>query len=199
MVQGVLVVQGGLVVLLSERSGRKRERRVYFCVRKNIWAKSESDGRVLQLVPKPALALHPPGPPSILGGLRSGARLFGKCFWLSTSSGLPTCLTGGLCWESELVTGQQMGFGCIGNGSHCLRARCIWGRGGNAKPTENRCQVLGIKNQFIVPVWWGDRRARQTPLQTEGERESLLSEQDTIWKSGILEEVWGGGKERKVQ
>lgn len=55
-------------------------------------------------------------------------------------------LTGGLSWESELVAGQQMGFGHIGNGSHCLRARFVSGGGGNAKPTENRCQALGIKN-----------------------------------------------------
>lgn len=80
MVQGVLVVQGGLVVLLSERIGGKRERRVYFCIRKNIRAKSESDGRVLQLVPKSALTLHPPGPPSILGGLR-GAQERCKALW----------------------------------------------------------------------------------------------------------------------
>lgn len=82
MVQGVLVVQEALVVLLSERiGGKERERRVYFCIRRNIWAKSESDGQVLQRNPKSVLTLHPSGPlPSWVDSEELGirARLFGK-------------------------------------------------------------------------------------------------------------------------
>lgn len=109
MVQGVLVVQEGLVVLLSERIGGKRERKVYFCIRRNLRAKSESHGQVLQLNPKSALTLHPSGHPPRVGSeeLRTDARLFGKCFCPSTSSGLPAGFTGGLCWESKLVTGSK--------------------------------------------------------------------------------------------
>lgn len=76
------MVQEVLVVLLSERiGGKERERGVYFCIRRNIWAKSESDGRVLQHNPKSVLTLHPSGPlPSRADAeeLGIGARLFGK-------------------------------------------------------------------------------------------------------------------------
>lgn len=61
----------------------ERERRVYFCIRRNVRAKSESNGQVLQHNPTSALTLHPSGPlPSWVDSeeLRIGARFFGKPF-----------------------------------------------------------------------------------------------------------------------
>lgn len=77
MVQAVLVVQEGLVVLFSESVGGKRERRVYFFIQRNIWAKSENKGQDLLYNPKSVLSFNPS---PILGGLR-GAQDQHKALW----------------------------------------------------------------------------------------------------------------------
>lgn len=121
-----------------------------------IFVSEETYGLNQKAMAKPyslTLNLHQPsipqGPPTILGGLR-GAQDLCKALWktLLTECTLraPSSFNWWLTLGIRAGRWAANGFSCIGNGSHCLQARFILGRGGNAKPMENRCQGLGIKN-----------------------------------------------------